>query len=198
MITKRFLILLVGLLISTITFAQESIEDKIIQAFELYKSEKVNESYLLAQEINLEFEKDTIGLASYKEDIYMLNAIINRELRQYSNAIAYYLKLIPVQKKEKGETHLKYLITLGNIALLYSNLGQYQKALEFNLEVTNERKRLLGEDHPDYLISLNNLALDYLNLGQLDKALDINLKIVDKGKEILGAKIIEKNNLIIK
>jgi CHAT domain-containing protein len=185
--TKRFLILLLSLFVSTITFTQKDIENKIIRAFDLYKSEKINEAYLLVQEINLEFEKDTIGLSNYKENIYLINALINNNLMQYSKAVEYYLKLIRIQKKVLGEDNLDYLKSLNNLATNYSDLGQFEKAIEINLEVAKKRKSILGDNHPAYLTSLNNLATIYLKLGRLNEALEINLELKEKISNSLGA-----------
>jgi tetratricopeptide (TPR) repeat protein len=183
--TKRFLILLVGLFVSTITFTQEDIEKKINRAFDLYNSEKIDEAYLLAQEINAEFEKDTIGLANHKVSVYLLNALTFSNLGQYSKAIEYYINLIRIQKEVLGEDHLDYLSCLNNLAFNYSKLGQFSEALKINLEVTDKSKIILGENHPDYLTFLSNIATNYSNLGQFEKALEINLELVDKRKTIL-------------
>jgi CHAT domain-containing protein len=95
---------------------------------------------------------------------------------------------VEIGKEVFGGEDIKYINSLYNLALDYSDLGYYKKSLEIELEVVELRKGVLGEKHPDYLSSLNNLALSYSNNGEDHKALEICLQVVELRKEVLGEK----------
>ena len=53
------------------------------------------------------------------------------------------------------------LLSMANLATIYSDLGNLKEAEELELQVLDMRKKLLGAEHPDTLLSMGNLARTY-------------------------------------
>jgi Tetratricopeptide repeat len=71
-----------------------------------------------------------------------------------------------VMEMSKRVLEFKYsdiLISMNNLALIYSNQGCWKEAEELQMQVMKTSKRVLEPEHPDMLNSMNNLALTYSN-----------------------------------
>ena len=75
-------------------------------------------------------------------------------------------KVLEARKRTLGDEHPDTLISMGNLALSYSDLGRRQEAVELEEKVLEARKRTLGDEHPSTLVSMSNLARNYSDLSQ--------------------------------
>ncbi|KAF7357325.1 TPR-like protein [Mycena sanguinolenta] len=85
-----------------------------------------------------------------------------------------------------GDNHPDTLLTMGNLASIYSDLGEYEKASDLEIAVLEKQKQILGDNHPSTLLAMGNLASTYSDLGQYEKASDLQMAVLEKQKQILG------------
>ena len=77
------------------------------------------------------------------------------------------VQVMNLRKKLLGPEHPHTLMSMGNLAITYSNQGKWNEAEQLELQVMNLRlrKKLLGPEHPDTLKSMENIAITYSNQG---------------------------------
>ncbi|KFA81514.1 hypothetical protein S40288_09942 [Stachybotrys chartarum IBT 40288] len=95
-------------------------------------------------------------------------------------------QLLERQGKVLGEEHPSTLISMGNLALAYSNQGRWKEAEELEVQVMETFKRVLGEEHPDTLMGMANLASIYQNQGRWKEAEELFVQVVETFKRVLG------------
>ncbi|KAJ7713480.1 hypothetical protein B0H16DRAFT_542459 [Mycena metata] len=113
-------------------------------------------------------------------------AIIFWEGGRYKQAEKLQKEVLEEQKQVLGDHHPDTLLTIGNLAISYSDLGEHQKAKELKGIVLARRKQVLGENHPDTLHTMGNLACSYSHLGEHQEAKELNCIVLGKRKQVLG------------
>ena len=93
-----------------------------------------------------------------------------------------------MRKKLLGEKHPHTLLSMGNLAVTYSNQGRWNEAEQLEVQVMNMRKELLGEEHPDTLLSMGNLAVTYSNQGRWNEAELPLVQLMNMRETLLGEK----------
>lgn len=106
----------------------------------------------------------------------------------YKKATQFFEKAKTQAEKDFKKTHLSYIESLNNLALLYRLQELYKKAEELYLEALETYKEILGKKHPFYANSLNNLALLYQAQDLYKKAEPLYLEALQIRKEVLGKK----------
>ena len=71
-----------------------------------------------------------------------------------------------MKKRLLGAEHPDTLLSMGNLARIYSDQGRWSEAEQLEVQVMEMRKKLLGTEHPSTLISMGNLAITYSNQGR--------------------------------
>jgi hypothetical protein len=59
--------------------------------------------------------------------------------------------VLDMRKKLLGAEHPDTLLSMGNLAVTYSNQGKWNEAEQLEVQVLDMRKKLLGAEHPDTL-----------------------------------------------
>ncbi|KAJ7713487.1 hypothetical protein B0H16DRAFT_1702440 [Mycena metata] len=113
-------------------------------------------------------------------------ASLFREGGRYKQAAKLEEEVLEEQKQVLGDHHPDTLLTMGNLAVSYSNLGEYQKAKELAVIVLEKRKQMLRENHPDTLHTMSNLAHSHSALGELQEAKELQGIVAEKRKQVLG------------
>lgn len=91
---------------------------------------------------------------------------------------------LAIYKKEFGEKHFFYNITLSNIASFYSargNQGDYEKAVSY----CEQALKHLKKSSPEYASALNGLVVFYSQAGQIGRANEIAAKAKKEAKKRL-------------
>ncbi len=81
-----------------------------------------------------------------------------------------HLKTLEIKRRVLGEEHPSTLVSMNNLALVYSRQGRYDEAEPLYLQTLEIRQRVLGEEHPDTLRSMNNLADLHHHQRRFDEA----------------------------
>ncbi|KAJ7714851.1 hypothetical protein B0H16DRAFT_512159 [Mycena metata] len=95
-------------------------------------------------------------------------------------------EVLEEQKQILGDHHPDTLLTMGHLAVSYSNLGEHQKAKELNGIVLKKRKQVLGENHPATLHTMRSLAVSYSGLGEHQAAKELEGVVLEKQTQLLG------------
>jgi CHAT domain-containing protein/Tfp pilus assembly protein PilF len=96
-----------------------------------------------------------------------------------------------IRKKVFGEDHPDYVLSLNNMAGLYSKKGDYSAAESIYKQVLAIRKRVSGEGHPLYVASINSLAALYANMGNYTAALSLYKQATVIVKRTLGVEHVD-------
>jgi tetratricopeptide (TPR) repeat protein len=91
-----------------------------------------------------------------------------------------------MRKKLLGPEHPATLLTIGNLARIYSEQGRWDEAEHLELQVMNIRKKLFGTEHQHTLLSMGNLASTYFDQGRWNEAEQLELQVIDIRKKLLG------------
>ena len=98
-----------------------------------------------------------------------------------------------------GSEHLDTLISMDNLALVYSIQGRWERAEALGLRVVEVRRKVLGIEHPLTLSSMASLASTYFNQRRWEETEELEVQVVEVRKRVLGtehpATIISINNL---
>ena len=89
-------------------------------------------------------------------------------------------------KRELGENHPTYAITVSNLATLYMNTIDFDKAEPLYLESVEIKKKTLGDEHPSYALTLNNIGFLYQRKFESKKAEPLLLKAFNILKKSSG------------
>jgi tetratricopeptide (TPR) repeat protein len=80
------------------------------------------------------------------------------------------IDLVARTRSTRGDRDLTTLMTLSQLAVLYSMTGHYDRAEPLAAEAHAGHREMLGDDHPHTQMSGGNLANIYFHLGRLDQA----------------------------
>ena len=113
---------------------------------------------------------------SAKAPIYHQLGAIKDELKEYSEAIAFYEKDLEISKKTLSPNHPDLAISYNNLGNVYACMGNYSKALTCYEETLAIKQRSLPPNHPDLAMSYNNIGNVYAQTGDDRKALSSHEK----------------------
>lgn len=65
------------------------------------------------------------------------------------------------RRRVLGDEHPSKLVSIVNLASVYSHQGWWEEAEMLEVRVVNSSKRVLGDEHPNTLASMANLASMY-------------------------------------
>ncbi|KAJ7721639.1 P-loop containing nucleoside triphosphate hydrolase protein [Mycena metata] len=105
---------------------------------------------------------------------------------RYKQAAKLQEEVLEKRKQLLGDSHPDTLLSMGNLASLYSALGEHQKAKELKVIVLEKRKQVMGENHPHTLHTMGNLAISYSDLGEHQRAKELEVIVLEKQKQLLG------------
>jgi CHAT domain-containing protein len=105
---------------------------------------------------------------------------------KYEEAIPLAKQVLAISEKLQGKDHLDIVISLNNLAELYSNQGKYAETEPFFQRSLAIRERVLGENHPDVATSLNNLAGLYSNQGKYAETEPLFQRSLSIREKVLG------------
>ncbi len=117
-------------------------------------------------------------------------AFAHVELRDYPNALDYYLQLLEIYKK--GNNKNSTVLTLRNIADIYSNLAQHDNALFYNKEILQIKKEM--GDQEGVANYLNSIGYLYEKMRQYQPALEHFQQALELNR---GLKKPEGENIVI-
>ena len=89
------------------------------------------------------------------------------------------VQVIEIRKEKLGADHPDTLISMANLAAIYSQQGRQDEAEELELQVMEIQKEKLGADHPSTLMSMANLAVIYCQQGRLDEAEKLTVQVME-------------------
>jgi two-component sensor histidine kinase len=114
----------------------------------------------------------------YAEGVILTNlGIVNRNLKQYPQALDYYERALVCNKNADDINGIGH--SYQNIAAVYSDIGDYEKSLSFNflaLDIAGKQ----NHQSIEYATLLNNIGLNYDGFNQSDSArkyLNLALKL---------------------
>ena len=82
--------------------------------------------------------------------------------------------------------HPSTLISVNNLAGLYSNLGDYEQAKRLYERALQSREQTLGADHPKTLTSVGNLGFIYRKLQDNERAEPLYRRALEAKERTLG------------
>jgi hypothetical protein len=85
-----------------------------------------------------------------------------------------------------GEEHPDTLMSMINLAWVYTSQGKLQEAVDLGERALEGQRRILGETHPHTLNSLDKLALMYHDIKQTTAAIILIEQSMDASQKILG------------
>jgi tetratricopeptide (TPR) repeat protein/class 3 adenylate cyclase len=98
----------------------------------------------------------------------------------------HFLKRALAVRRKNGETDLKFLESLEELANLFYEKGEYAKAINTIKSVLKTRKSIQGEDHLDYAEAMNDLGIMYLETNDLANATEVFSQALKVRKQKLG------------
>jgi tetratricopeptide (TPR) repeat protein len=116
-----------------------------------------------------------IGLARFYEGLNL-----------WKEAEHCYLQSLNISQTISKEQHRSVMMSLGNLASLYSLMGDYESALPIYKRVLEISQTELGSQHPDTATSLNNLATLYRSLEQYESALELLNQALEIWQSLFG------------
>jgi CHAT domain-containing protein/Flp pilus assembly protein TadD len=102
---------------------------------------------------------------------------------EYQQAIELLQQANDAAKKEFGNQHENYTITLNNLASVHQKLAHYSVAEKLFIELLEVEKKRVGNKSLDYGLALNNLGGLYYTLDKLEQAEPLFLQAlaIDEG-----------------
>ncbi|CAG1992066.1 unnamed protein product, partial [Fusarium graminearum] len=94
--------------------------------------------------------------------------------------------VMEIKKRVLGEEHPSTLMSMANLACIFSDQGRWKEAEELEVGVIEIKKRVLGEEHPSTLISMNNLAITWKDQGRWKEAEELEVGVIEIKKRVLG------------
>jgi len=80
---------------------------------------------------------------------------------------------LEIQRRVLGPEHPDTLLSMGNLANLYSALGKHAEEETLMIQALGVQRRVLGPEHPETLRMMNNLAAMYWQLNKLDRSIPL-------------------------
>jgi tetratricopeptide (TPR) repeat protein len=85
-----------------------------------------------------------------------------------------------------GEEHSQTIISLDNLAYVYSQIGDLERSFELYEKCYELRCKVFGEDDSETLRTLDNLAISYEDFGEYEAAHELYEKCYTLRAEYLG------------
>lgn len=191
-IMKRILLYTLFLLGFTAFINADEFEDSINYYVQRISNDYESENYKDAclcfssilriyKDYNSDISEDT-DYASF-ENAY---ASLCYQTGNYHEAIRLGTEALEIRKKVLGVNDPDYAITLGNLALFYSELDDKSEAIRLGTEALEIKKNLLGANHPDYATALDNLAYCFSEIGNNLEAIRLGSEALEIYKKVLG------------
>ncbi len=127
----------------------------------------------------------------YIRTLHHLAKLYHYLTKDYGQGESFYLQILQVLKKNKGENDEGCKTIITELAHLYQEMCDYEKAETLYLRALEINRKILGEEHPDYARSLNNLAILYREIGNYEKAETLFLQTLEIRKKVLGEELPE-------
>ncbi|ETR71095.1 MAG: hypothetical protein OMM_02748 [Candidatus Magnetoglobus multicellularis str. Araruama] len=108
----------------------------------------------------------------YLQTVFKLATVFHK-LEDYIQAEFFFVKLIPLLKKELGRQHIDYESALNELASVYQDSGNYAKAQHLLEQVLLLREKRVGKEHSDFIQTVKSLGRLYTNTGQNNRALSL-------------------------
>ncbi len=130
-------------------------------------------------EANEVIRTSEISDKSLMSSVYDLEARIRWHTGDFSGALKWYHKALPLRVSELGTSHPDVGSLYNQMGIMYKNLLQYDKALEYYTLALDQRRKFLGEDHVDVSHTYNNIGYLLYKKGRFDEAMTIHKKALD-------------------
>ncbi|MBI3211595.1 MAG: tetratricopeptide repeat protein [Simkania negevensis] len=105
------------------------------------------------------------------EEFYFDLASLHETLAEYHQALRNYQAVLPMLKKDSGESSSQVARCLNGMGFAYQGLGEAGKELFYFEKALEMRKFLYPDPHPEVAASLNNVGTAYQALGEVRKGL---------------------------
>ncbi len=127
-------------------------------------------------DVNEVVKVNKISDNSLMSSVYDLEAHIRWHTGDFSGALKWYHKALPLRVSELGTSHPDVGSLYNRMGIMYKNLLQYDKALEFYTLALDQKRKYLGEDHVDVSHTYNNIGYLLYKKGRFDEAMTIHKK----------------------
>jgi len=114
--------------------------------------------------------------------------VLYSEYEDYKEAGDCFRKTTELYKKNLGDQHIDYALSLANLAAIHKKMGDYITAEKLNLQAIAVKKKAVGEHDKTYLTNLANLSNIYMNMGQFKKADSLYRLVLNTQRNVFGEK----------
>lgn len=101
-------------------------------------------------------------------------------------ALMFNIQAKNIHEKIFGKEHLKFALSLNNLATLYAKAGKSDTALMFGIQSIEIYEKIFGKEHVEFALSLNNLAALYSELEKFEMALPLLIQVKNILAKALG------------
>ncbi|KAF8328016.1 hypothetical protein F5887DRAFT_1083470 [Amanita rubescens] len=101
---------------------------------------------------------------------------------KWNEAMNIELEVIEGQKQLLGSNHSDTLLSMNNLAVIYTEAGRYAEAEQLQLKLLDTEKTILGVDHPLTITCMSNLATAYMEQGRWNEAEELQLQLMESHK----------------
>ena len=142
---------------------------------------KANESY-----------GNQMGLTkTYYDDKWNNFIFVMKEIGDGKHAEQLGVQVLDMRKRLLGAEHPDTIVSMGNLAIVYSSQRMWNEAEQLESQVLDMRKKLLGVEHLHTIGSMENLASIYLNQGRCNEAEQLAVQVLDMRKKLLGVEYLQ-------
>jgi tetratricopeptide (TPR) repeat protein len=182
----RFFIFCLFLLATNFTYGQ-NIDADIRQAIDYYKQGKYTESGKIFEQW-LPIVRDSLGENDTSLYINLLcwTGACFYQANELEKAEPFMKDFSRLIKKNLGENHPNYGISLNNLAQLYETMGRYEQAEALIQESIRIAKESIGRNHRSYSTYVSNLGKLYYTMGRYVQAEPLMKEAMQLDKESLG------------
>ena len=101
----------------------------------------------------------------YYDDKWNNYMFVLKEIGDWKHAEQLGVQVLDMRKKVLGAEHPDTLISMGNLASIYSSQGGWNEAEQLEVQVLDMRKKVLGAEHSDTLTSMGNQVYTWVREG---------------------------------
>ena len=123
----------------------------------------------------------------YYDDKWNNFILVLEDIGDWKHAEQLGVQVLDVRKKLLGAEHPDTLVSMRNLARIYSKQGRWNEAEQLEVQVLDMSKKLLGAEHPDTLVSMGNLGKTYFSQGRWSEAEKLEVQVLDMRRKVLGA-----------
>jgi tetratricopeptide (TPR) repeat protein len=109
-----------------------------------------------------------------------------RDLGLFAAAQQQVQRILALQERTLGPTHLDTLATMGELAVLYADQGKDAEAEPIFERQLDAYRRTLGDENTESLTAMNNLALLYRAQRKYGLAEPLQVKVLEVRRRVLG------------